>query len=275
MKIDAHQHYWQLSRGDYGWLTPELQVLYRDFLPGDLEAILREHGFDKSIVVQAAATTEETEFLLGLAERFESIAGVVGWLDFESDQFEQQLERFLEHPKFIGVRIMLQSIEDPEYVLQPHIVDRLWMLADRDFPVDLLVKEQQLSAIAKLVKAIPHLRGVIDHIGKPNIAGGELNLWAKWMEEIASNPNIYCKLSGMVTEADHQQWTSGDFEAYILHVIQVFGSKRLLYGSDWPVCLLAASYSQVVEVVNSSLSNLTVEERKDIFGHNAISFYKL
>ncbi|RKP52902.1 amidohydrolase [Cohnella endophytica] len=275
MKIDAHQHYWKLSRGDYGWLTPDLSILYKDFLPGDLEPILSECGFDKTIVVQAAATIEETEFLLGLAERFDTIAGVVGWVDIESDYFEYQINTLMKHPKFVGVRIMLQDIEEPDYVLQPQIVKGLRLLADRDFPVDLLVKEHQLPSIAKLVKLVPHLRGVINHIGKPNIALKALDPWTKWIDEIAANPNIYCKLSGMVTEADHRQWTPSDIEPYILHALKAFGTKRLIYGSDWPVCLLAASYSQVVDVAERALPNSTAAEREDFYGNNALRFYKL
>lgn len=275
MRIDAHQHYWQLSRDDYGWLTPELPVLYRDYMPDDLEPILRTHGFDKSIAVQAAATAEETEFLLSLGDRYESIAGVVGWVDFAGNRFEQQFERLQRHPKFIGVRIMLQSEEDPEYVLRPHIVDRLRRLADRDFPVDLLVKEHQLASIVRLVKVVPGLRGVIDHIGKPDIAHRELNPWAQWINEIAANPNIYCKLSGMVTEANHQHWKVDDFDEYIDCVMRAFGSERLIYGSDWPVCLLAASYSQVLEIAGRALPHLTASEREDIFGNNALRFYRL
>ncbi|ACT01855.1 amidohydrolase family protein [Paenibacillus sp. JDR-2] len=275
LRIDAHQHYWVLSRGDYKWLTPALSVLYKDYLPVDLEPILREHGIDRTIVVQAAATEEETQFLLQLAERSESIVGVVGWVDFEGDGFERQLETLRTHPKFIGVRIMLQDEEDPGYVLKPQIVSRLRLLADRDIPVDLLVKSHQLSSIATLVQRIPHLRGVINHIGKPNIADHELNPWKQWVAEIADNPHIYCKLSGMVTEADPQLWTYTDFQDYIHYVLQTFGTHRLMFGSDWPVCLLAASYSQVMDVVNHALPHLTAAERDELFGGNAIRFYKL
>ncbi len=202
MRIDAHQHYWQLSRGDYDWLTPELGALYRDFMPDDLEPMIRERGIRKTIAVQAAPTIEETEFLLGLAERYDSIAGVVGWLDFESGRFEDQFEAYREHAKFVGIRVMLQDREDAEWILRPVVAKRLRWLADRDVPVDLLVREHQLPCIAKLVEAVPRLRGVVDHIGKPNIAARSMSSWKISMEKIAANPNMYCKLSGMVTEAD-------------------------------------------------------------------------
>ncbi len=276
MKIDAHQHYWKLSRGDYSWITPDLPVLYRDYLPDDLESKLEGLGIDKTIVVQASSTLNETKFLLDLSDQTDSIAGVVGWIDFESDYFEEQFEKFHKHPSFIGVRIMLQDINDSEYVLRPYIIERLKFLADRSFPVDLLVKENQLSAIAKLVNLIPHLRGVINHIGKPDIKNGVFEPWAGWIQEIAKNENIYCKLSGMVTEADHQCWQYSDFEFYIQQIVSVFGSERILFGSDWPVCLLAAKYEQVENILKVMLSKIiSEEEMKLIFGLNAIRFYQL
>ncbi|WP_239616084.1 amidohydrolase family protein [Cohnella mopanensis] len=275
MRIDAHQHYWRLDRGDYGWLSPELGTLYRDFLPEDLEPHLRERGIDKTIVVQAAPTLEETKFLLGLADRSDSILGVVGWVDFESDSFEEQFETIAKHPKLVGIRIMLQDLEDARYVLRPAILERIRWLADRDFPVDLLVKEHQLPAIGELVERIPHLRGVVDHIGKPNIAAKSWSGWASDMERIAANPNVYCKLSGMVTEADHANWTVEDFGDYIDFTLSAFGPQRVMFGSDWPVCLLAASYSQVAEIVEDRLANLYSADIADVMGTNALTFYKL
>jgi len=275
LRIDAHQHYWRLDRGDYGWLSPELATLYRDFLPEDLEPLLRERGFDKTIAVQAAPTLEETKFLLGLAERTDSIAGVVGWADFESESFEEQFESIARHPKLVGIRIMLQDLEDDRYALRPDILDRIRCLADRDFPVDLLVKEHQLPAIAELAERIPHLRGVVDHIGKPNIAARSWSGWASNLERIAANPNVYCKLSGMVTEADPANWKAGDFGGYIDRALSVFGPRRVMFGSDWPVCLLAAAYSQVAEIVEDRLADLSSAELEAIFGTNATRFYKI
>ncbi|MFD0671035.1 amidohydrolase family protein [Cohnella sp. GCM10027633] len=275
MRIDAHQHYWRLDRGDYGWLTPELGTIFRDFLPADLEPLLREAGIRKTIVVQAAPTLEETKFLLELADRSDSIAGVVGWADFESDSFAEQFEAIARHPKLVGVRIMLQDLADSRYALRAPILERLRLLADRDFPVDLLVKERQLPAIAELVERIPHLRCVVDHIGKPNIAARSWSEWASGMERIAANPNIYCKLSGMVTEADHANWQAEDFAGYIDHVLAVFGTRRVMFGSDWPVCLLAADYSQVADIVEDRLRKYNQDDQALIMGTNALRFYKL
>ena len=275
MRIDAHQHYWQLSRGDYDWLTPELGALYRDFMPDDLEPIIREQGIDKTIAVQAAPTTAETEFLLGLAEKHDSIAGVVGWLDLESVRFEAQFEAYRKHAKFVGVRIMLQDMEGAEWLHRPDVTSRLRWLADRDCPVDLLVREHQLPYVASLAEVVPHLRGVVDHIGKPDIAARSIDSWRVWLEKIAKNPNMYCKLSGMVTEADHASWKPDDLTEYVEHAVRVFGTERLIYGSDWPVCLLAASYAQVADVVERYLAGFPEADRDNIFGRNAARFYKL
>ena len=276
MRIDAHQHYWKISRGDYGWITTDIGTLYRDFLPGDLESDLTAHDISKTVVVQAAPTIAETEFLLALSENQPSIAGVVGWLDLVDPDHEEQFRRLSQHPKFVGFRVMIQDMEDPTEILEPDVVDAFQRYAQMDVPVDLLVKANQIPVLIKLLEAVPGLRGVIDHIAKPNIALGDYEPWASQMTELASYPSIYCKLSGMVTEADHRHWKSADFAQYVDHVIQSFGATRVMYGSDWPVCLMAASYDDVWRVANENLpATLTEAERAAIFGNNAVSFYKL
>ncbi len=280
MRIDAHQHYWKLDRGDYGWITPDMPVLNRDYLPEDLLPHLQEHGLDATIVVQAAATLEETDYLLSLADSTDQIAGVVGWLDLNDPAYRQQYERFAHHPKYVGFRVMIQAMPDANVILEPHFVEALKYFAEQDVPVDLLVLSPQLDALIRLLEQVPNLRGVIDHIAKPRIADGLLEPWRTQISTLAaSHPRLYCKLSGMVTEADHEGWKPGDFSIYIEHVLKAFGWDRVMYGSDWPVCLLAASYDQVVELLldQSGLADGVgnEEKRAKLFGGNAKEFYKL
>jgi L-fuconolactonase len=276
MRIDAHQHYWKIDRGDYGWITPELPVLYRDYLPDDLRPHLQKHSLDQTIVVQAAPTLEETDYLLSLSEEEDSIGGVVGWLDLNDPDYRKHYERFSQHPKFVGFRVMIQEMPDASQVLKPHFVEALQYFAEKNVPIDLLVVSRQLASVVRLLELVPSLRGVIDHIAKPQIADGVLEPWRSQMAEIAKHPNIYCKMSGMVTEADHKHWRMNDFHAYIGHTLEMFGPGRVMFGSDWPVCLLAAEYDDVVDVLEQTLPESWPESDKArLFGLNAKEFYKL
>lgn len=275
MRIDAHQHYWKISRNDYGWITPDLSVLYRDFLINDLKIHLDKNKIDKTIVVQAAPTIEETEFILDLSTYSDSIVGVVGWIDIEDTSYKEQLEKFRKHPKFVGIRIMIQDMPDASKILEPSYLEVFSYLEALGIPVDLLVTSNQLSVLTKLLNQVS-IRGVIDHIAKPSIAKGELEPWKTHMSKIAMNPNIYCKLSGIVTEANHSNWEKEDFIPYVHHIINEFGTNRVMYGSDWPVCLLSASYDEVYQLLKETLpENITSEEEAGIFGANAVEFYLL
>lgn len=276
MRIDAHQHYWSMSRTDYGWITKELPVLYRDYLPEDLESHLTKYNIDGTIVVQAAPTILETEYLFTLADRSDSILGVVGWLDLFDPSHREHFERFREHPKFVGFRIMIQDMSDASRVLERSFLEALQEYAKMDIPVDLLVKSDQLDVLGDLLDAVPGLRGVIDHIGKPRIAEQLFEPWASQMERMSRHPNIYCKLSGMVTEADHLAWKPEHLKPYIEHVIRLFGTERVMFGTDWPVCLLAASYDEVVNALEGAIPKTWSEpERAKLFGENAKRFYKI
>ncbi|GGF96394.1 amidohydrolase family protein [Paenibacillus abyssi] len=276
MRIDGHQHYWKIDRGDYGWLSPEQPVLYRNYLPADLLPHLKKHQIDKTIVVQAAPTLEETEYLLSLSTADDTIAGVVGWLDLNDPAYRIHYERFSRHPKFLGFRIMIQEMADEQDILRPHFVEAVHYFAALDVPVDLLVVSRQLDALVKLLDLVPNLRGVIDHIAKPRIADGIMDPWKSQMQALAAHSKLHCKLSGMVTEADHQHWKKEQFTEYIQHIIRHFGTDRILFGSDWPVSNMAASYDQVMEVLFEALpASMTDEERGRLFGGNAKAFYKL
>ncbi|WP_159881786.1 amidohydrolase family protein [Paenibacillus puerhi] len=277
MRLDAHQHYWKIERGDYGWITPEIPVLYRDFLPEHLKPHLQQHRLDKTILVQAAPTLEETEYLLALSEQEDSIAGVVGWLDLAQPSWLRHYELCARHPKYVGFRLMIQDMPDAYAVLEPQVVEALTYFAGLDVPVDLLVVSHQLDAVVQLLDRVPGLRGVIDHIAKPRIREGVMEPWASQLAGLAAkHPKLYVKLSGMVTEADHESWQQESFNAYIRHTLDSFGPDRVMFGSDWPVCLLAASYDQVVDVLTQALpASYGEAEKARLFGLNAAEFYRI
>jgi L-fuconolactonase len=275
MRIDAHQHYWKTSRTDYGWLKPALGRIYADYMPEHLKPLLEQFGFQKSIVVQAAPTMEEAEFLLDVAKDEETIAGVVGWLDLESEQFEQDWNRLRENPKFVGVRPMIQDLAS-DWIMGDKVVRHLELLAKAQFPVDLQANPRHLPYIVELLNKVPDLRAVVDHLAKPPIADGIMEPWKTHIQQIASYPNVMCKLSGMVPEKLDAPWSPASIEPYAAAVVDAFGKKRVMFGSDWPVCLFAATYPQVVELFEFCLgSNWTEEERAAVYGGNASRFYNL
>jgi len=274
--IDAHQHYWKVSSTNFGWPTRELDRLYRDFLPTDLAPHLARHRIEKSIVVQAAASPAETEFLLDLCSRESSVAGVVGWLDPRDPESRKHFRRYGEFPKLVGVRVMLQDIEDCRGFFAKDAIHAFAEYAEMGTPIDLLVRASQLPVLIDLLRLVPNLRAVVDHIAKPDIAQGVMDPWRDELRAVADYPNVYCKLSGMVTEADRASWQTEDFRPYVAHVLRAFGPERVLYGSDWPVCLLAGTYDAVWDLAHSCLpDDLTEAQRTGIFGDHAALFYKL
>ncbi|QGQ96111.1 amidohydrolase [Paenibacillus psychroresistens] len=275
MRIDAHQHYWQLSRGDYGWLTPEAGDLHQDYLPKQLAPLLQQHNIDKSIVVQAASTIAETEFLLELCQQEINLAGVVGWLDLESENFAEQLRRLMHNPYFIGVRPSFRKNERGEFILNQRIIDSLELLAERNIPIDLLIESQQLVQITDIIKSIPQLRAVLNHLGNPAMGDNKSDVWWNDLEGISKLENVYCKLSGMVTRIIGEQDPAASLQPYVQHVLNCFGTERVMYGSDWPVCLLACSYEETINVLYKTLPNLSEKQLNQIFGLNAERFYRL
>lgn len=271
MRIDAHQHYWQLENEWTNWPTNDLKAIYKDFLPENLEPHLNKHQIDQTIVVQAAPKEEETKFLLKLAEDHESIAGVVGWLDLADSSFPERFTKYKQHPKFVGIRPMLQDLADDRWILRPDVKSNLKILIEHDFPIDLLIYPKHFPHIVELLTEFPTLRAVIDHCAKPNIKEQEWNVWAEGIAKVAEYPSIMCKISGLITEADHQAWKPTEIQPYIEHVCQVFGSKRVMFGSDWPVCQLAGTYDEVIKIVEGTFS----QDQALVFGENAREFYKI
>jgi len=275
MIIDSHQHFWQVGRFDYPWLTPELGVLFKDYLPDSLEPILRKNHIAQTVLVQASNSVEETRWLLKLADEHEFIAGVVGWVDLKSSSVAPQLDEFTRHPKFKGVRHLVESEPLDDWLVQQEVLAGLKILEARNVPFDLLVHTRHLKLVPTVVEACPNLRLVIDHLAKPPIAKGEIEEWEASFATLARFPNMFCKLSGMVTEANQVNWKNDDLRPYVSVALDSFGPERLIFGSDYPVCLLAASYERVIESFQALLSELSSESRDRVFGANAINFYKL
>jgi L-fuconolactonase len=277
-RIDSHQHFWTTRRQDYNFLTPERPTLWRDYLPTDLEPHLVRHGFDASVVVQAAQSEAETDWLLDLVADVPFVWGVVGWLDFAAppETFRRALRRLQQRPKFVGLRPMLQDLRDDAWIRRPEVLRNLRWVADEGIPFDILVYPRHLPHVVAALEEVPHLHAVLDHLGKPPIASGVLEPWGQWVARLAAFPDVWCKLSGMVTEADWAHWKPEDMMPYVHHVVTVFGAGRVMFGSDWPVCLQAATYDQVVELATATLpGTLGHAERAAIFGDNARRFYRL
>jgi L-fuconolactonase len=276
MRVDSHQHFWKAARGDYHWMSPKLPALCRDYLPGDLEPLLAKNRIDKTVLVQAAQTTAETDFLLDLAIKHDFIAGVIGWLNMDSPDFAAQLALYCKKPKFLGIRPMLQDLPDDGWILRPRVVDALKLIAERGLPFEFLTYTRHLPSVLKVLEAIPTLRAVVDHVSKPEIKNRKLDPWRGLIAEVANHPNTYCKLSGMITEADHRSWKPEDLRPYVERVLECFGFERVMFGSDWPVCLLAGSYDQVVGALQDILKPFLHNGREAaVFGGNAARFYKL
>jgi L-fuconolactonase len=256
-------------------MSPELGVLYRDYLPETLEQILKERGVAKTILVQASNSLAETDWLLSLAEQHPFIAGVVGWVDLTDPGMAKHLEVFKSNSKFKGVRHLVESEPKEDWLAQPEVIRGLQTLEQNDVAYDLLVHTRHLKHVKTVAEACPRLRLVVDHMAKPPIASGELAEWADALRTVAVFPNVSCKLSGLVTEANHTSWRKEDLRRYVEQALEFFGPERMLFGSDWPVCLLAASYAQVLDAFQSLLRDLSNEERAMIFSGNTMKFYRL
>ena len=273
-RIDSHQHFWRLDRADYGWLTPDLNGLYRDYTPDDLAPYLREAGIHKTVLVQAAPTLDETHYLLELANDTDFIAGVVGWVDMEKETFDADIAALSRFSRFLGIRPMIQDIPDPDWMLQPDLQARFDRLASSGLTLDALVRPQHLDNLYTLLRRHPELRVVIDHGAKPDIASDRFQRWSQQMRRIASMSDACCKLSGLVTEAGEDHGYER-LRPYVDHLVDCFGAERLMWGSDWPVLNLASSYLEWVELTDRLLGSLDQEQRNWILGGTAQAFYDL
>lgn len=275
MHIDAHQHFWQYNSQTYSWITEEMAVLQRDYLPPDLGILLSANGFAGSVAVQALQTEAETAFLLKLASENEFIKGVVGWVDLRAANCAERLSFYARHPKFKGVRHVVQDEPDEAFLLKPLFLRGIGLLNKFNLTYDILIYPNQLPVAAQFVKHFPEQPFVLDHLAKPFIKKGQIQPWAQDIKALATSENVYCKLSGLVTEADWHHWKPTDFIPYLDTVLEAFGSNRLMIGSDWPVCNLVGNYTDVMHMVKEYLSKLTFTEQENILGHNASRFYNL
>lgn len=279
IKIDAHQHYWQPSRGDYGWMPVDDPILSRPYAPQDLQASLEAAGIAKTVLVQAAPTIEETEYMLGIADATPSVGAVVGWIDFENRAHLKHLERLKNHPKFAGVRPMIQDIEDTDWMLRDDVQWAFAALSDLDLTFDALGFSRHLANFLTILKRFPRMRAVIDHCMKPQIRNhdgtrSELAFWSHGMARLAGETGACCKLSGLVTEAN-ADWTADDLAPYAGHVLSAFGADRVMWGSDWPVCRLRGSYEDWLTAAQALCSGLSEAESEDVFGGTAARFYRI
>jgi L-fuconolactonase len=275
MRIDAHQHFWNYSAAEYPWIGAGLERLARDYLPPDLEPLLAAEGFEGSVAVQARQSVEESRWLLALAEAHPLVKGVVGWVDLRSDRVGDDLRMVAAHPKFVGVRHVVQDEPDPRFVLGEGFIRGLRQLRQHGLPYDLLLYPTQLPAAVELVALLPEQPFVVDHLAKPRIAAGAIQGWGRDIRAIARHENVCCKVSGMVTEAARQGWKRADFTPYLDVVLEAFGPERLMFGSDWPVCLLAGEYADVATIPRDYFSRLSATEQRMIWGGTAARFYGL
>jgi L-fuconolactonase len=275
MRIDTHQHFWRYGPKQYGWMGPNMETLKKDHLPVHLEPLLKSSHVDATVAVQARQTIEESRWLLELSDKSQFIKGVVGWVGLCSPDMNEQLEGLASHPKFCGVRHVIQDEPDDQFMLRADFLRGLRHLAKFDLTYDLLLYPRHLPLAVEVVKRFPEQPFVLDHISKPLIKEHKLAPWDTDIRGLAKFENVYCKISGMVTEADWQQWRPADFKPYLDIVFESFGTNRIMVGSDWPVCTLAASYSQVMEMATDYVRQLSKDEQEHIWSVNAVQFYGL
>ena len=273
--VDTHQHFWKFNPEEYGWIGPHNGVLRRDFLPSDLEPMIQSSGVTGVVSVQARQKLEETHWLLELAARHDFIKGVVGWVPLTAEEFPKILEGLAANPRLRGVRHVLHDEPDDDYMLRDDFNRGITYLHRFNLVYDILIFERHLPQTIEFVDRHPHQIFVVDHLAKPRIAAGIIDPWRKKIGELATRPNVYCKLSGAVTEADHHSWRDSDLQPYVDVVLECFGPQRMMFGSDWPVCLLASDYARWVKTVETMIGKLSDNERDAILGDTGAKVYGL
>jgi L-fuconolactonase len=275
MRVDAHQHFWTFDPVRDSWIGSDMAPIQKDFMPEDLQPLLIENGFDACVAVEAHGSEEQTEFLFGLAKEFSFIKGVVGWVDLQAENINERLEYFSQHKIIKGFRHALQGEPQRDLMLTPKFINGIGALKNFDFTYDVLIYQDQVGYAKSLAAQFADQKFVIDHLAKPHIKKKEIKEWTLDIESIAKLPNVWCKISGMVTEADWKGWKKEDFIPYIDVIVENFGVERIMFGSDWPVCLVAGSYKEVTDIVKDYFSSFSTDEQKKVFGKNAAAFYNL
>ncbi|MBO3699900.1 amidohydrolase [Roseivirga sp. E12] len=274
MRLDAHQHFWQYDAGRDTWIDKSMVVLKRNFLPDELEKELKNSGIDGCIVVQADQSEEETDYLLELASQNQFIKGVVGWVDLQADNIKDRLAHYVQNKKLKGVRHILQA-ETPDFMLGDNFTRGIKALSAFNLTYDILILPKHLGAVLELVHRFPRQRFVLDHLAKPEIKDQIFSPWKEELMMLAEMPNVYCKVSGLTTEADWHRWKPQDVHSYLDIAFEAFGTDRLMYGSDWPVCLLAGGYTTAYELLSNYMQSFAEEDKEKVFGLNAQKFYNL
>ena len=275
MKIDTHQHFWSYNDRDYVWMSAAMGKLRRDHLPKDLLPLIEAAGIDATVAVQARQCLEESAWLLELADKYTFIRAVVGWVDLCGEDVVDQLERLAQHPKLRGIRHVIHDEPDDEFMLRKAFLNGLRQLNRFELTYDLLLFPRHLPIACNLVKRFPDQPFVLDHIAKPPVRAAEMDPWATDVKRLAEFPNVFCKISGLVTEGNWNSWRAQDFEPYLEVVLNAFGPQRLMIGSDWPVCTLAADYASVIEFEVDYIAKLSADEQRAILQDNPIKFYSL
>jgi len=272
MKLDAHQHFWQFDPVRDAWISEKMSVLRRDFLPADLEPVLKKNSVEGCVAVQADQSETETRFLLDLADKNDFVRGVVGWVDLRADDLEKRLEHWQQCPKLRGFRYILQG-EKPEFMLDSAFLHGIGMLGKKRFTYDILVFPRHLPTVRLFLQKFENQKFILDHLAKPYIKKGLITQWRKDIRALARHENLWCKVSGLVTEADWGRWKKEDFRPYLDVVFEAFGSQRVVYGSDWPVCLLAANYEEQKDILENYLEPFSHTEKANFWGKNGLQFY--
>lgn len=275
MRIDAHQHFWRFDPIRDGWITEEMLAIRRDFLPADLLPVLQHHGIDGTVLVQASQLELENDFMLTHASEHSFIKGIVGWVDLCADNAAERLAHYRSNPKMKGFRHVLQGEADRAFMLRPAFLRGIGHLQKHGFTYDILIYADQLPYVLEMVKQFPSQPFVIDHLAKPNIRAQQKDNWKFYMKALGACSNVHCKVSGMVTEADWYGWKESDFHPYLDAVVDAFGADRLMFGSDWPVCLIAADYARMLEITDNYFSRFNASDRSKFYGENACRFYGL
>src|SRR5262249_34660353 len=275
MHIDSHQHFWKYNAREYGWIDDSMKSLRRDFMPQDLEPELERNGFEGCVAVQARQTFEETLWLLELASRHPFVKAVVGWVDLRSPELRLQLESLCGNSKLAGIRHIVQTEPDDGFLMRSDFRRGIAMLEEFKLTYDILIYTRHLPVAAEFVAGFERQRFVLDHLAKPDLRSRELAMWSRGLRELAKFQNVYCKLSGLVTEADWDNWTEEDFIPYLDVAFECFGAARLMIGSDWPVCIVAGNYSRVVNVVKNYLQKFPSDVREAVLGETARGVYRL
>ena len=275
MVIDSHQHFWKYKPSKHKWIDDSMSLIRKDFMPSDLKKVYNKNKIDGCIAIQAEQTLEETNFLLDLSKENTFIKGIVGWVDLRASNIDNTLEHYSNYKKIKGFRHIVQNEEDHNFLLRPEFLRGISYLEKYNYVYDILIFPHQLETTLEFVKKFPNHKFIIDHIAKPYIKDGLYDEWARLMLEISKYENVFCKISGMITEADYNLWTPEQITPYMDLILTSFGSKRILFGSDWPVCLVAGSYKKVKELVTNFISKLSENEKTNIMGKNAINLYNI